>query len=36
LKSVARYLAWFDAADQQEPSATIELKKTQLKEQMTN
>src|SRR5215472_16411715 len=34
-QSVARYLAQLDTADRQEPSETIELKKTRLKEKLT-
>src|SRR5262249_48482631 len=33
-ESVARYLAQLDTADRQEPSETIELKKTHLKEKL--
>jgi hypothetical protein len=33
-ESVARYLAQLDSADRQEPSETIELKKTHLKEKL--
>jgi hypothetical protein len=35
LKGVGRYVAPRDTADQQDPSATIELKKAHLKEQLT-
>jgi hypothetical protein len=34
-QSVGRYLARLDTADRQEPSETIELKKTRLKEKLT-
>ena len=34
-QSVARYLAQLDTADRREPSETIELKKTRLKEKLT-
>jgi translation elongation factor P/translation initiation factor 5A len=34
-QSVGRYLAQLDTADRQEPSETIELKKTRLKEKLT-
>jgi transposase len=34
-QSVARYLAQLDTANRQEPSETIELKKTRLKEKLT-
>ena len=33
-ESVARYLAQLDTADRQEPSESIELKKTHLKEKL--
>ena len=35
-ESVARYLAQLDTADRQEPSESIELKKTHLKEKLEN
>src|SRR4051794_41840757 len=33
-ESVARYLAQLDTADRQEPSETLELKKTRIKERL--
>ena len=35
-ESVARYLAALDTADRQEPSETLELKKTRIKERLEN
>src|SRR5271166_2998152 len=35
-ESVARYLAQLDTADRQEPSETLELKKTRIKERLEN
>src|SRR5438445_13483172 len=35
-QSVARYLAQLDTADRQEPSETLELKKTRIKERLEN
>ena len=35
-QSVARYLSQLDTADRQEPSETVELKKTHLKEKLEN
>src|SRR6266702_525768 len=35
-ESVARYLAQLDTADRQEPSETLELKKTRVKERLEN
>ena len=35
-ESVARYLAGLDTADRQEPSETLELKKTRIKERLEN
>src|SRR3954453_2785657 len=35
-ESVARYLAQLDTADRQEPSETLELKKTRIKERLKN
>jgi len=35
-ESVARYLAQLDTADRREPSETLELKKTRIKERLEN